>query len=167
MRNEKQVCISCRVYIFIWKTVCLTCLRSSCICGWADYPGSRGSVLSHLARRNQTGTTRRSHWGRLLITKPHTLSLVRLYKTHSQGLSCLPPAFRREQAVVGGFFGTMERTVWSPLWWQFPDTRQKKESCLTRTELTFYEFLTRLSFFCPLTSMFPHWPVANINPAVC
>lgn len=46
-----------------------TCLRSSCICGWADYPGS---VLSHLARRNQTGTTQSSHRRRLLIRKPHT-----------------------------------------------------------------------------------------------
>lgn len=29
-----------------------------------------------------------------------------------------------------GLFGTTERTVWSPLWWQFPDMRQKKKKAV-------------------------------------
>lgn len=76
---------------------------------------------------------------------------------------CLKPA-RRVYAVYrlpsgensrwsGGCRVCLERTewtVWSPLWWQFPDMRHKK-SCLTRPELTFYTSLQQGSAFSILS----------------
>lgn len=150
-----------------------TCLRSSCICGWADYPGSQGSVLSHLAWRNQTGTTRSSHRRRLLIRKPHTFPRKAI---------CLKPA-RRVYAVYS--LPSRENSRWSGaagfVWNDRKDSlmsslvtvsrhrQKKKDPKLSDKHWAHicYESLTRLSFFYPLMRMFPHCSVANTNPAVC
>lgn len=151
MRTQKQVCVSCRAYIFILRTFSLNACRSSCICHWADYPGSRGSVLSHLAWINQTGTERRSHRRRLLIRKPHTLSLVRLFVYNPLGGFMLFTACLQERTAGGrGLQGLFETdSLISSL--VTGSRHETEKSCLTRTEPTFYTSLWQASDFSILS----------------
>lgn len=168
MRTQKQVCVSCRAYIFILRTFCLNACRSSCICHWADYPGSRGSVLSHLAWINQTGTERRSHRRRLLIRKPHTLSLVRLFVYNPLGGFMLFTACLQERTAGGrGLQGLFETdSLISSLVTGSRHETEKKLSDKNWAHIL-YEPLTSLRFFYSLTRMFPHCSVANTNPTIC
>lgn len=130
-----------------------TCLRS-CICGWADYPGSRGSILS------QPGTEK-SDGDNAVLTQTAAFDQKATH-TFPRKAVCLKPA-RRVYAVYclpSGENSRWSGGCWVCLEWrngQFDllsgdgfqtwERKRKKKSCLTRIEPTFYVSLWQSSAF--------------------